>query len=96
MGMALMGLGGLLGLVGFVAEIIIIIHAFKNAGAVHGILAFCIWPYALYYGFAKFQHEKKGLILGAWLGGCILAGILYSIGGAMMASAAASAATGAG
>lgn len=94
MGMALMALGGLLGLVGFVCEIIIIIHAFKNAGALHGILALCIWPYALYYGFAKFQHEKKGLILGGWIAGCVLAGILYSIGGAMAASAAIPAAGG--
>jgi hypothetical protein len=88
MGMALVAVGGLFGLVAFVCEIIIIIHAFKTGGALHGLLAFCIPLYALYWGFAKFEHAKKGMILGGWLGGAILCGILQGVGASMQAAAA--------
>ena len=87
MGMALMGWGGILSLVGFVCWVVIIIQAFK-VNATTGILSLCIAPYALYFAFAKMQHAKKGMLLGGMLGGYILGAVLYSVGGAMMASSA--------
>ncbi|HEV2021960.1 MAG TPA: hypothetical protein VGQ94_05480 [Terriglobales bacterium] len=58
-------------LVSVVCWILILIHAFKTGGALHGILCFCFWPYAVYWGFAKFEHPKKNLILGGFLGGIV-------------------------
>ena len=63
-------------LVGIVCAIIILIHAFKNGGALQGILCLCVPFYILYYMFAKFEHPKKNLIIGGYLGGCIIGAVL--------------------
>ncbi len=61
-------------LVAVVCRIINLIHAFQNSVGM-GLLCLCV-PFAiLWYAFAKFEHEKKGLIIAAWLG----AGALYTI-----------------
>lgn len=84
-------MGGLLGilglvfsLVGFVCTILILVAAFQEE-VLQGILCLCCPFYILYYAVAKFEHEKKGLIIGGWLGG----GILGAVCQAMAASAAA-------
>ena len=59
----------------FVCSIIILVAAFKS-GVADGLMSLCIPFYILYFAFAKFEHEKKGLILGAWLGGSIVSAIL--------------------
>lgn len=87
MGMVFMGLGGLFYLVGFVFWVIIIINAFKT-DTTQGILCLCVPFYILYWGFAKFTHPKKGMIMGGFLGGYILGAILYGVSASMMASAA--------
>ena len=71
-----MALGGLCYLVGFVCWIFIIIHAFKEGGALQGILCLCVPFYVLYYAFAKFTHEKKNMILGGFLGGFVVGAAL--------------------
>jgi hypothetical protein len=86
LGTILMGVGGLFGLVGFICWIILIINAFKT-DTTQGILSLCLFPYAIYWGFAKFAHPKKMMIVGGMLGGYILAYALYFAGGMMMASA---------
>ena len=63
-------------LVAFVCAIIILIHAFKNGGALQGFLCLCIPFYIIYYMFAKFEHEKKNLIIAGYFGGFILAAVL--------------------
>lgn len=63
-------------LVGIVCAIIILIHAFKNGGALQGILCLCVPFYIIYYMFAKFEHEKKNLIIGGYFGGFIIAVVL--------------------
>lgn len=60
-------------LVAFVCAIIVLIHAFKNGGALQGILCLCVPFYIIYYMFAKFEHEKKNLIIGGYFGGIIVA-----------------------
>ena len=66
---------GLVALVLYLAAVVcwimIIVHAFKSGGALHGILCICFWPYAVYWGFAKFEHPKKNLILAGFLGGVV-------------------------
>ena len=62
MGAVIFLLALVLYLVSVVCWIMILIHAFKTGGALHVILGFCIWPYAIYWGFAKFEHPKKNLI----------------------------------
>ena len=52
-------------------SILILIHAFK-ASVGQGFLCLCIPLYILYYAFARFEHEKKNLILGVWLGAFVL------------------------
>ena len=68
MGGLLGGVGLLLSLVSLVCAIIVLIHAFQKGGVVQGLLCLCIPFYILYYAFAKFEHEKKKLILTVWLG----------------------------
>jgi hypothetical protein len=63
-------------LVGIVCAIIILIHAFKNGGALQGILCLCVPFYILYYMFAKFEHPKKNLIIAGYFGGFIIAVVL--------------------
>lgn len=84
MAYALMGLGGLIGLIGFACAIIVIIAAFKEA-PVQGLLCFFCGPYLLYYAFAKFNHNQKGLILGGMLSSFVLSSVLYGVGGFLMA-----------
>ena len=66
----------LFGLVSLVCVIIILIHAFTKGGVVQGILCLCIPFYVLYYAFAKFEHEKKNLILAGWLGAVVIQVVL--------------------
>ncbi len=78
-----MALGGLCYLVGFVCWIFIIIHAFKEGGALQGILCLCVPFYVIYYAFAKFAHEKKNLIIAGFLGGYLLGAVLMVVQGMM-------------
>ena len=77
----MMILGGLLYLVSLVCGIIILIAAFKESVA-QGFLSLCIPLYILYFAFAKFEHEKKTIILAAWLGSAVVGGALYGFGAA--------------
>ena len=63
-------------LVAFVCAIIVLIHAFKNGGALQGILCLCVPFYIIYYMFAKFEHEKKNLIIAGYFGGFIIGAVL--------------------
>lgn len=73
----MMGMLGLVfSLVAFVCAIIVLIHAFKNGGALQGILCLCVPFYIWYYMFAKFEHEKKNLIIGGYFGGFIIGMVL--------------------
>lgn len=67
MGGLLGGIGLLFSLVNLVCCIIILIHAFQKGGVVQGLLCLCVPLYILYYGFVKFEHEKKKLILTVWI-----------------------------
>ena len=70
--------GLLCGLAAFGCWLMIIIDAFKNE-VLQGILSLCVPFYILYYAFAKFEHEKKGIIIAVWLlGGIINAGLQLS------------------
>ena len=69
----MMALALVFNLVAFVCAIIVLIHAFKNGGALQGILCLCVPFYIIYYMFAKFEHEKKNLIIGGYFGGVIVA-----------------------
>ena len=79
MGLVFVGLGAIFALVGLVCNIIILIHAFKQSVG-QGFMCLCIPCYILYYMFTKFEHEKKGLIIGGALGGNILGNVLSQVG----------------
>ena len=55
--------------------IIILIAAFQE-DVVQGLLSLCVPFYILYYMFAKFEHEKKGLIIAGALLGSIIGNVL--------------------
>jgi len=82
MATALLALGGICSLISFVGAIIILISAFKESRG-QGFLCLCVPFYILYFAFAKFQHEKKNMILGAWLGGTVLNLVFQGLAGAM-------------
>ena len=66
----------LFGLASLVCGIIILIHAFTKGGVVQGLLCLCVPFYAIYYAFKKFEHEKKNLIIGVWLGAIVIQVVL--------------------
>lgn len=76
----LMGLAALCGLVAFVCAIIILIHAFSKGGVVQGLLSFFVPFYIIYYGFARFEHPKKAMIVWGMLGAFILQFVLIVMG----------------
>jgi hypothetical protein len=58
----------LLTLMGVVGGVIIVVHAFQHGGAVAGILCLIVPFYVIYYGLARFDHPRRWLVLGLWLG----------------------------
>lgn len=78
MSVILLLLAVVLAIASLICYIIILVDAFQQE-VMQGILCFCCAPYMLYYAIARFNHEKKGLILAVWLGSSILSAILQMI-----------------
>ena len=85
------GLGVVLYVIGgiatFIGGIIILIAAFKKSVGT-GFLTLCVPFYVLYFVFAQYESEKKGKVIGLWLGGLVLMLIgigIAAAGGASMA-----------
>ena len=89
MGFLLMAVGVVLYLVGAVGAIMILIHAFQDGSLFSylGLSFVTCGLYAIYYGFAHFEHEQKVLVLVAAFGGLTLGEILFTIGAGMAAAA---------
>lgn len=75
----------LCGLVGLGCTIFILIHAFSKGGIVQGLLSLFIPFYIFYYAFARFDHEKRGMVLAVWFGAIILQVVFMVMGVGMMA-----------
>ena len=84
MAMVFLGLGALCSLGSFIISIIILVSAFKESVA-QGFLTLCVPCYILYFAFAKFEHEKKSMILGAWAG-CIVINMICQVLATVMAA----------
>ena len=82
MAFVLLGLMGLLWLISAVCTIITLIAAFQDE-VWKGILSLLCGFYWLYFIFAEFQHEKKGLILVGLFAPAIVALILSAISGTL-------------
>jgi len=67
--------GGVCSLAALVCYIIILIAAFQDE-VIQGVLSLCVPFYILYYAFARFESDNKGLIIGIWLGGAIVSNII--------------------
>ena len=67
-----------LGITSLICSIIILVDAFQQE-VMQGLLCLCCSPYMLYYAIARFNHEKKGLILVLWLVSGTLLAILQVI-----------------
>jgi len=76
----LVAIGAICGLASLVCWVVILIAAFQEE-VIQGILCFCVPFYILYYALARYQGEKKNLLIAVGLGGGILGGILQAIGG---------------
>ena len=76
----MLAIGGILTFVGFICYIIILVHAFKDSVA-QGFLSLCVPFYVFYFMFAKLQSDKKGLLIGGFLGGYIIGYALMIAGG---------------
>lgn len=66
----------------FTAWIFIITHAFRRSVGT-GFLVLLVPAYVLYYAFSQFEHERKGLIVGGFVGGGAMAAMVY---GALLGS----------
>jgi len=76
----LFAIGAICSLASLVCWVVILIAAFQEE-VIQGILCFCVPFYILYYALARYQGDKKGLLIAVGLGGGIVGGILQSIGG---------------
>lgn len=69
----------------FVAWIFIILHAFgRSVGT--GFLVLLVPCYILYYSFSQFEHARKGVIVGLFIGCGAMAAMLYGAALAEMPS----------
>jgi hypothetical protein len=75
---ALLGIGLLVFFVSFVCTIIMLVAAFKESAG-QGLLCIFVPFYSIYYSIARFQHAKKGLVLGGMYGGALLGGALLGV-----------------
>jgi benzodiazapine receptor len=85
MGTVLILVGAVFSIMTLVCHIIILIHAFKSSVG-EGFLCLCVPCYIIYYMFSKFDHPKKGLIIGLWWTGNIIGNGLSFAGQSMNAS----------
>jgi hypothetical protein len=80
LGVVLSAIGGI---ASFIGGIIILVAAFKESVG-QGFLCLCIPFYVFYFAFAKYESEKKGLVIAVWLGGTVvnIIGALITMAGA--------------
>lgn len=72
----------LLAIASAVAWFLIVLHAFKRSVGT-GFLVLLVPMYILYYAFSQFEHGRKGVIVGVFIGCGALAAMMY---GAVMGS----------
>src|SRR5262245_61653540 len=96
--LAFIGIGLLALFVSLVCGIIVLVAAFKESAG-QGLLCLFIPFYSIYYSIARFQHAKKGLVLGGMFGGAVLGSALLAVSamrtGQAVAEAVATTPTGA-
>lgn len=73
-----MVLGLLVQFVAVTCFIFVLLHAFQRSVGT-GFMVLLIPIVCLFYGFAQFEHRRKGLILAGWLGGFVAAVVLRTI-----------------
>jgi hypothetical protein len=73
-------LGFVFSLAAGVCGLIIIVEAFQNE-VWKGIVCFFCGLYLLYYAIVEYSSPNKGLILGIWLLGGIIGGVLINLSG---------------
>jgi len=54
-------------------------HAFQRSLGT-GFMVLCIPLFAIYYGFAQFEHRQKGLIVAGTWGGLMVGIVLRTLG----------------
>lgn len=57
----------------------VLAHAFRR-GLGTGAAVLLVPPYGVFYGFARFEHRARGLVLAGWLGALALAVVLRVAG----------------
>ncbi len=69
------GLGAVLSMIGGLASlvggIIILVAAFKESVG-QGFLSLCVPFYVFYFAFAKYESDKKSIVIAVWLGGVVV------------------------
>lgn len=58
----------------------VLAHAFR-AGLGTGVAVLLLPPWGLFYGFARFEHRARALVLAGWLSALILS-VLFRVAGA--------------
>lgn len=74
MWIAFYAIAGVLGLVALACALVIVIHAFRQSTA-QGLLCLFVPCYILYFGIAKLEHPRKGLLLAGMVASPILAAV---------------------
>jgi len=58
---------------------VVLSDAFKR-GLGTGVAVLLLLPYSLYFGFARFDHRRRALVLAGWLGAFVLA-VVFRVAG---------------
>lgn len=58
----------------------VLAHAFRT-GLGTGAAVLLLPPYSVFYGFSRFEHRRRALILAGWFGALILS-VLFRVVGA--------------
>jgi hypothetical protein len=90
--LAFIGIGLLVLFVSLVCGIIVLVAAFKESAG-QGLLCIFVPFYSIYYSIARFQHAKKGLVLGGMFGGAVVGGALLAVSAMRTGQAVAEAVT---
>jgi hypothetical protein len=75
--LTILGLGFVL--LAVVCYVLILRDAFQRSLGT-GFMVLCIPGFALYYGFAQFDHRAKGLVLAGAFGGLFVGVVLRTLG----------------
>ena len=77
--MPLLPLAAVFGVITLVCAALLVVHAFRR-GVGTGMMVLLVPFYLPVYAFSQFEHPRKNLIVAAFFGSTVLAGVFLGLG----------------